>query len=174
MEVKNPFLIVFFSRNGHSEKMAKDLSERLNCETIRVEESFERTGVGAYFTSFNEKVFGSDNSSYLKTKFDNVEQYKAIIFIGPVWWWGLNGPIKNACGEIAKSIKNTQHVFLALSFGGKTNPGDEGSFLDFKKAFDKKAIVHDAYLGCQEQYYAEGKLKEKVDKFVDEVLATLN
>ncbi|EAL49815.1 hypothetical protein EHI8A_045390 [Entamoeba histolytica HM-1:IMSS-B] len=169
-----PILIIYFTRDGHSEKIANDIAAVIPADKIKVTEEFSRTGVGAYFTSFNEAVFGSDNSKYLKTEvFSNTEQYKAIIFIGPVWWWGLNAPIKNACNEVVKKVKADQHVFLALSFAGKSNPGDKGSYEEFAKIFNGKAIVHEKYLGCQEDYYAAGSLKDKVITFENEVLKSV-
>ena len=171
MTEQKPICIIYFSRTGHSEKIAKDLSEKLPCDMIKISEQFSRSSAAAYWYSFNEHYFGKDNSSYLnKEPFENLSQYKAFIFIGPIWWWGLNAPVKNACDEVAKKITQDQHVFLGLSFAGKYNPGDKGSYEDFVKIFKDKAIIHHDYLGCQENWYAEGKYKDKVLAFENEIL----
>ncbi|ELP91923.1 hypothetical protein EIN_399630 [Entamoeba invadens IP1] len=169
-------LIIYFTRDGHSEKIAQDLHAAIPSDIIKVQEKEEmnRGGVMNYLYSFNESYFGSDNSSLLKTEnLTNTEHYKSFIFIGPVWWWGINGPLKNACKEILKTVTPSQHVFLALSFRGKMNPGDKGSFDEFKKLFTSKAIVHDNYLRCQEDDYASGAVKEQFDAFVVEIKKAL-
>ncbi|KAL7716699.1 Flavodoxin-like domain-containing protein [Entamoeba marina] len=163
MEGKNPILIVYFSRDGHSEKITNDLVEKLNCESIRVEESIDRSGFMAYVRGIGEAFLGTDNSMHMKTVFNNIEQYKSIIFVGPVWCAALNAPIKNACNEIVKQISATQH-----------NAGDETSFNQFKSIFNGKAITHEPYLPCNKSLYASGALEEKIQKFIEDILATLN
>ena len=163
-------LIVFFSRDGLSERIAIDLHARVPSDIVKLSETFDRSGAMNYFTSFRESYFGTDNSAYLvKDAIPNPAPYAAVVFIGPVWWWGLNGPLKNACKLIAETIQPAQHVFLALSFAGKSRPGDKGSFDEFKAIFTGKAVVHDNYFGAQEQFYAEGKCKERFDAFVAEI-----
>ena len=163
-------LIVYFSRTGHSEKIAKDLAAMVDADVLKVEETYDRTGIGNYFTSFNESYFKSDNSNLLKTDvFNGTEHYTSYVFVGPIWWWGLNSPIKNSCNVILKFIKPTQHVFLALSFRGKYNPGDQGSYNEFAALFKDKAVVHENYLKCQEDDYASGSIKENVEKFAESI-----
>ncbi|KAL7716700.1 Flavodoxin-like domain-containing protein [Entamoeba marina] len=174
MEGKNPILIIYYSRSGHSEKIAKNLANRLNCDIVRVEEDIGRGGFMAYIRGMNEAYFGSDNSKHMKTKFDETKQYKSFVFVGPVYYYTICGPIKNACNEIVKQISATQHVFLAVSFAGKKNAGDDTAYAAFKGIFNNKASIHDTYLPCNESLYASGALEEKEDKFVEDILATLN
>ncbi|ELP85519.1 hypothetical protein EIN_465170 [Entamoeba invadens IP1] len=163
-------LIIYYSRNGHSEKIANDLHAAIPSDIVQIQEKdgMNRSSYTNYFTSFSESYLGYDYSSYLKTdNLANIAKYAALVFVGPVWCWDLCAPLKNACKEVLKTVKPTQHVFVALSLGGA---GDKGSFEVLKQMFNGKAIVHDDYLSCVESAYASGALKEKFDSFVKRVL----
>ncbi|ELP86304.1 hypothetical protein EIN_205080 [Entamoeba invadens IP1] len=163
-------LIIFYSRNGHSEKIANDLHAAIPSDVVQIQENdgMNRGSYTNYFTSFSESYLGYDYSSYLKTEnLADVAKYSALIFVGPVWCWDLCAPLKNACKEVLKTVKQTQDIFVALSLGGA---GDKGSFEVIKKMFSGKAIVHDDYLSCVESAYASGQLKDKFDSFVQKVL----
>ena len=59
-------LVIYFSRTGNCEKLAKYLEEKLSSDVFKVED-FDRSSVSSYWYGIYEKMTGTDNSSYLKT-----------------------------------------------------------------------------------------------------------
>ena len=57
-ESKKEVCIIYFSRTGHSERIANDLAAKIPSDVIKISEEFSRAGIGAYWTSFNEHYFG--------------------------------------------------------------------------------------------------------------------
>ncbi|SEW26426.1 hypothetical protein SAMN04488515_1921 [Cognatiyoonia koreensis] len=75
--------IVYYSRSGHSERLARILSERLNATLIHLVAPRYQSGLFAYLRAGFHSL--RQTCDLPEQAFDTLARYRAVIICGPVW-----------------------------------------------------------------------------------------
>ena len=132
-------LIVYYSRSGNAEKLAKKLNEKFKYDMDKLEYA-EKERV-----SFIAAVMESLQKASLPIKGDNhsPDSYERIIFVSPIWKSSLPTPIRSYMLKYKPQIKS--YILLAVS--GKV--GFEGVLKDAAKIFGREPYASAHYSSAQ-------------------------
>ncbi len=76
-------LIIYYSKSGHTEKVAKQLSNELNADLRKIEEQTKRNGIFGYIKAGYDSLLGK-RVVLVNPNFD-VLKYDLIFFGTPTW-----------------------------------------------------------------------------------------
>ena len=76
-------LIVYYSRTGANEKVAKALQEKLGCDIEEIRDTADRSGALGMFRSVIETMF--KRSAKIEEMAKRPEDYELVIIGTPVW-----------------------------------------------------------------------------------------
>ncbi|MCL2774577.1 MAG: hypothetical protein FWD71_14705 [Oscillospiraceae bacterium] len=137
MDIKT--LIVYYSRSGKSEIIAKDLQNRTGCDTDKIEYANKNkiSFIGAGFeAAFRKKV-------KIKGAGHNPGDYERIIFVTPVWAGKISTPIRSYMSENKANIKS--YSLIATCGGSEI----AGAIKDAADIMQKEPAVSERYLSKQ-------------------------
>ena len=129
-------LIVYYSRSGKSEMLAKDLQSKIGCDTDRIEYA------GKNKVSFLIAGFEAVRRKTVKIKgaVHKPEEYDKIIFVTPIWAGRLSTPVRSYMAENKANIKS--YVLIAVS---ASSPAD-AAVKDASDILQKQPAVSERYL----------------------------
>lgn len=87
-------LIVYFSYNGNTRKLANHIHKNIGGDIIEIKMA------NPYFTdckSFENQVLKEQDEEYrpdIQTKVDDIESYDVILIGSPIWWFQIAPPVK--------------------------------------------------------------------------------
>lgn len=93
LETKN-ILIVYFSYNGNTRKLANHIHKMVGGDIIEIQM------VNPYLTdskSLENQVLKEQDEEYrpdIKTKVEDIESYDVILIGSPIWWFQVAPPVK--------------------------------------------------------------------------------
>lgn len=105
-------LIVYYSRTGTSEALAKVLREKLACDIDRIDYAEERDGI-SFLAAGWEAIRRTTKAIQGNTR--NPENYDHIFFVSPVWSNRLSTPIRSYMRAYRDKIKSYS---LLVTCGG--------------------------------------------------------
>jgi flavodoxin len=108
------YKVVYFTRTGNSERVAKKIASKLSCETIQVTDNMDWNGKvgflkGGYYASKNKDV-------EIKTS-KQIDDYDELIVVSPLW----AGTVAPAIRVFLKSIPHNKVNLVITSSGSKIN-----------------------------------------------------
>ena len=132
-------LIVYYSRTGNSEIIAKDLQNKLGCDTDKIEYANKKrvSFLGALFEAFGKKTKAITGAEH------NPGDYEKIIFITPVWAGAMSTPIRSYMAKHKANIKSYS-LIAAL-----TKDGFEYTIKDAVQIMQAEPTVSEQYLDSQ-------------------------
>lgn len=104
-------LVVFYSKDGHTEKTAKDIAAALGADIEKIRDMKKRKGFFAWFAA------GRDGTKKMKTEIKtsgkNPAEYDLVIAGSPVWGWNIAPAVRTYLEDKKASIK--EHAFFITS-----------------------------------------------------------
>jgi flavodoxin len=156
-------LIVWYSRDGHTQKVGKKLTELINAESEEIYDLKNRKGIINWF------IAGRDAMKQLKTEiqfYKDPKNFDLIIIGTPVWAGRMAPAIRT---YIEKNNMNFSKVCVFCTHGGNSSGKtlvemEQILPVILKEDFQSKEIERDEYLS-KLQAFAERIKKIKVDEF---------
>ena len=144
-------LIVYYSKSGKSEMLAKTLREKTGYDIDKLEYADKD------HISFPAAVIESLRKTTVEIKgyAHNPAEYDRIIFVSPVWGSALSTPIRSYMSVHRKKIK----TYSLIAVCGKI--GLEGTVKDATTVMEKEPSVSEQYISAQ-----VGKGTYNLEKFM--------
>ena len=132
-------LLVYYSRTGKAEMLAKKLQEKLKCDTdiIDYAEKERISFLGAAMESMKKAtvpIKGDDHSP---------ESYERIVFVTPIWKGSLSTPVRSYIQKHKSKIR----LYSLIAVSGKV--GFEGTLKEAKDIFGKEPYASAHYTSAQ-------------------------
>lgn len=104
-------LVVYYSRDGHTEKVAKDIAERLNADIEAIIDQKNRKGILGWLGA------AKDARSKRETTIGNIEKnpadYDVIIIGTPMWAGSMTPAVRTYLTQVKGDLKNTAYFVLS-------------------------------------------------------------
>lgn len=151
-------LLIYYSRTGHTEKIMKYLSEKVEGELVEIKEDKDRSGIIGYIKSAIDNV--KKNQPKIKPIECNLVDYDKIIIGTPVWVSKMAAPVRTFLTQHKDDIKEA--VFITSQKGTVL----EKVFADMRDVFGKEELYS---LGIQEKEMDTDLWKEKLDRLTTKI-----
>lgn len=125
-------LIVYFSRDGHTKKIADALASKLSADIEEIKEQQERKGIIGWIMAGHDAC--RKKMSVINETTKNPADYDLIIIGTPIWGWTIVPAIRTWLDKFGKNLK--QVAFFA-SMGGS---GDKRAFVDMENMCGKAPV----------------------------------
>ena len=133
IETGKKILVVYFSKTGNTERVARDISSSMNADIEKIIDKKERTGCIGWFAS------GSDGMNEELTDIEPVKKnprdYDIVIIGSPVWGWNMTPAVRT---YVEQNRENFKDVAFFITAGG-TKAEEITPF--FEKLSGKKALI---------------------------------
>lgn len=153
-------LIVYYSYTGNNQKVAKELSNLIKADVVKLQDWLLQLPLAALYF-----IGGMMASLSIPTQINyidkNIDLYERIILMGPVWGWKLVPAIKSF---IKKYLKYKSKFSLLIICGGGKKYFEQISN-DFMKLTGEKPKK---LLMLSERELKEAKYKDQLKTFVKE------
>lgn len=146
-------LVVYYSRTGTTEKVAKLISEKLKCDIERIDDFKKRNGAFGYLISGKEASM--KQIIRIKPLDHDVKDYDLVVIGTPIWAFTMCSPVRALLSKY-----EFKKVVFFCTMGGS---GDVGTFKDMKKLVGKEPV---AVLSLKTDEVVKDNFKDKVDEFI--------
>ncbi|MCW4012693.1 MAG: flavodoxin domain-containing protein [Candidatus Bathyarchaeota archaeon] len=85
-------VIVYFSRAGHTRKVANALAERLDADTVEITEPKKRNGMLGFIKSGRESM--SNKIPEINPITADISEYELLVLAAPIWAGNLSTPAR--------------------------------------------------------------------------------
>ncbi len=155
-------LVVFFSRTGHTRRIAERLARALGADLDVIREARSRLGLGGYLRSGYEATFKRE-SAIEPTGLDPAG-YDLVIIGTPVWNYSLSSPVR-------AYLHQHRDVFKAVAFF--LTEGGTGQARVFGQMTEVVGKLPLGTLTIRESELEETDLDARVDAFAKKLIAEL-
>lgn len=126
-------LIVYFSRDGHTKKVAEYISVKLGADIEEITEPEKRGGLMGYLRSGRESSQGA--TPKINPPKNNSSEYDLVVLGTPVWAGNVASPVRTYLKEQGSGIKK-------IAFFCTSNTTDVGkTFEEMKKLCGKEPVA---------------------------------
>lgn len=151
-------LIVYFSRTGHTERVAKALAERLDADLERIREKRSRLGFIGYWRSGREAMSGKLPT--IETAEHDPADYDLVILGSPVW---ASHPSTPMSAYVAANKAKLKSIACFVTLGGS---GAEKTMARMAEAAGKPAL---ATLSATERQLKTGDWTNEIERFTSAI-----
>jgi len=151
-------LIVYFSRTGHTRRLADRLARELGATTAHITEARSRRGLLGYQRSLYEAVVGSEPQIMPLSR--QPSDYDLVLIGTPIWGWHLSSPVRSFARQHAKAIRRTAFF---CTMGGS---GDRRAFAELARLLGRKPEAVLAITEAELKAMASAETKAKIQSFV--------
>lgn len=148
--------IAYFSWNGHTQKVATALAERVNAELVRIEPLKE----------FNIAIGGMKALFFMKSPIKpcrtDLTGIDGLILATPVWSGKVPPFVNEYCSAVSGGEGKPFHVIAEM--GGR---GSEGAIAAVKNQLEKKGMRFVSSAATVERDVESGAFLATVDQFAD-------
>lgn len=123
-------LVVYFSRTGHTRRLAVRLARQLGATTAAITEAHSRRGLLGYQRSLYEATFHCEPEIDPLTR--QPRDYDLVVIGTPVWGWQLASPVRSFARRYARSIRRTAFF---CTMGGS---GDRRAFAELGRVLGRR------------------------------------
>lgn len=152
-------LVVYYSRTGKNERLAKLLQEKLNCEIERVEEFTRRDGVLGFLKSGMQAVLKRETE--IKPVGKDPGDFDVTVIVSPVWAGRIPPPIRTYVHIFRGRFKRL--AYASISYSG---PGNSSVLRDLESLAQKRAdvsmLLREKDLGSQAYFSSVDSFLEKL------------
>ncbi|MBS3816310.1 MAG: flavodoxin [Candidatus Thermoplasmatota archaeon] len=151
-------LVVYYSRTGNTEDVGEQIARRLDCETLKVSDKKERSGVTGYLKG------GWDAWRGKKTEIEMMEEDisdRDLIIVGTPVWAGNPSPAVRT--YLSRKKSDIDDIAFYCTCGGS---GYEGTFEAMEKITGKEPL---ATVVVKEKRVKEGNYEGKIGKFLEKI-----
>jgi len=111
-------LIVYYSRSGRTDKIAKQLALKINADLEEIKDKKNRSGIFGFISSGNEAHM------HINTPIDELEKipndYDITIIGTPIWANNISTPIRSFLKDYKEGLKDI--AFFCTSMGSNPKP----------------------------------------------------
>jgi flavodoxin len=151
-------LVIYYSRSGHTKKVAEEISFVLKCDIEEIKDKTSRKGIWGWLTSGRDSTLGrlTKISDILK----NLDSYDMVIIGTPIFSFNVSSPIRTFLSENAEKISN------AAFFCTEGGSGASRAFNTMSSLIGKEPV---ATLEIKERELKGEKHLQKISDFVDRI-----
>lgn len=153
-------LVVYFSRSGHTKRLAAAIAHALGADLEEIRDRAERQGVTGYLRCELETILGA--TSAIERPRHDPSRYDLVVVGGPVWMADVSTPVRTF---LWLERERLPHVAFFVTLGGF------GSGRAFGKMRKLAGKAPSATLAIRESELANGALAERVRAFADALVA---
>ena len=151
-------LIVYYSRTGHTEQVAKVLAEKLGADLEKIREKRSRLGFFGYWRSGREAMSGKLPA--IEPVERDPAEYDLVVLGSPVW---ASHPSTPMSAFLAASKGKLQRVACFVTLGGS---GADKTMARMAEAAGKPAL---ATFSATEGQLKSGVWKEGMERFAEAI-----
>jgi flavodoxin len=151
-------LVVFYSRDGTTRKVANTVSEVLKCDTEELVDKRKRIGFFGYMRAGFDATFRRLTTIEEPKKDPN--SYELIVIGTPIWSSKMAPAIRTYLIKHKDQLKNV--AFFCSTGSGR----NDNMFAEMQSICNKKPI---ATLEIQTDEVPQGKYMDKVEDFIQEI-----
>jgi flavodoxin len=111
-------IFIYYSRDGNTDFICKEMAEEMKADLLRVEEKKDRKGLIGYIKAGHDGMRGKD--AELVGFKPELSEYERVIFAGPIWAWKPAPPILSAMKECDLGKKKVVNIVTMGSSCGKS------------------------------------------------------
>jgi hypothetical protein len=112
----NRILLVYFSRTGHTRKVAMDIASALGCDVEEIRDRVGRGGLVGYARSSLEAIARFD--TLLAPMRHDPADYDLVVVGTPIWFWSLSSPVRTWARRHGESLRKVAFFCTCGSSGG--------------------------------------------------------
>jgi len=86
-------LVVYFSRDGHTRAIAREIAKGCGAETEAITERSDRAGLWGYLRSALEALLGI--APTLASTKSGVQRGDVVVIGTPIWFWNMSSPVRS-------------------------------------------------------------------------------
>ena len=151
-------LVVYFSRDGHTRRVANEIAEACGADIDEITETSSRRGALGYLRSALEALLGLAPDIELALREPHPDD---LVVIGtPIWFWNLSSPVRSYV--LAQRAKMGRVAFFC-TFGGS---GSEKVLNDLQRLCRHAPV---ATLALTERQCASATHGKALDEFVHQL-----
>lgn len=148
-------LVVFFSRTGHTRRIAYEIAAALDADIGEIHEPGDRRGLLGYLRSSVEAVFGM--TPRLSPDRLDLRQRPLVIVGTPIWFWNIASPVRSF---LLGHRTRMGRVAFFCTFGGS---GERRVLRDLRSLCGRAPV---ATLALTERQCAAGAHDDELARFV--------
>jgi len=115
VETGKKILVVYFSRTGNTERVAKDIAGALSADIEKIYDKDRRTGCLGLFSAGMDGM--GEVSAEIEPVKNNAADYDIVIIGSPVWAWNMTPAIRAYIEQNKMKLKD---VAFFITSGGST------------------------------------------------------
>ena len=108
-------LVVYYSKTGHTRKIAQDIAKQMEAELDEITDKKKRAGLLGFIFGGRDALTGKETRISEIGK--NPAEYDLVIFGSPIWSGNITPALRTYINQYGDSIRSTAFF---LSSGGKT------------------------------------------------------
>lgn len=147
-------LVVYFSRDGHTRRIALEIAQACHADVDEIRAPGERGGLIGYLRCALEALLGIEPA--LQRGRHSPERYGLVVIGTPIWFWNVASPVR---AWIARHRERLPSVALFCTCGGS---GATKVFADLERLCGRQAV---ATLALTEAETASGHHVAQVRRF---------
>jgi flavodoxin len=151
-------LVVFYSRDGSTHKVAQAIADKLSCDIEEITETKSRKGLFGWIRSGYEA--SRQKAAMINPIKSNIADYDLVILGTPMWAGAMSSPVRGFFAQHGKDLPNVAFFCTkASSAGGKL-------FAGMEKVAGKAPI---ATLDLKMAEVQKTEFEEKLNAFTEQV-----
>jgi len=151
-------LVVYYSRTGHTAKIAQELSDALECDIEEIIDTKKRSGALGFMRSGNDAR--KQSLTVLKDIINDPAKYDLVIIGTPLWGGHVSTPVRTYMHQNQANFNNV--AFFCSANGNKFS----GAFDDMREL---SGIAPVATLGVRAKEIKKGTYTTKIQEFIKEI-----
>lgn len=151
-------LVVYFSRTGHTRRLAERLARELDATPMAIAETGSRLGFLGYWRSLFEAVAGR-GAEIEKARRDPAE-FDLVVVGTPIWGWNLSSPVRAFMRSHARSMPRAAFF---CTMGGS---GDRVAFEELQRLLGRAPEATLALTQAEVAHLGRADVKAKIARFV--------
>ncbi|MGE5556920.1 MAG: flavodoxin family protein [Caulobacteraceae bacterium] len=151
-------LVVYYSRSGHTRKVAETITGMLKCDVEEIIDIADRSGITGYMRSGFEAMM--KKQTILKNAQKDPSKYDLVIIGTPVWALSVSSPVRTYMLQNRDKFKN---VAFFCTYG---SVGADSTFAQMEEICGKKPI---GSLGLRDMDLRNDAGISRIKKFISEI-----
>ena len=147
-------LVVYYSRTGHTAKIAQELANALECDIEEIIDTKKRSGILGWLRSGRDA--GNQSLTVLKEPVNDPANYDLLIIGTPIWAGHVSTPVRTYIHQNMASFNNV--AFFCTAGGDKFS----GAFDDMREL---SGIAPVATLGVRAKEINKKTYTDKIQEF---------
>ncbi len=154
-------LVVYFSRSGHTETVARAVADALHADVEPIADRTSRRGILGYLRSGFEAA--TRRMPDISPPSHDLSQYDLVVVGTPIWNASVSSPVR---AFLSRNRKDLKRVAFFCTMGGR---GAERAFREMERASGRRP----ADVLVLKERDLRGDLHQPIDRFVRELRAVL-